>query len=145
MSVTSPPNAISPIFNFFKQNLASFAKVRASTMDPKLRDLLQELHSLPQAPCMLFSSVAWGMGGPAHQLQSLHVRHTTCAVTFMYDLSELKKNADYPDYSGKLFLMGIKRGKRGVGGGKGPFFHPIGHSLINSNRTFFSLPNLPRD
>lgn len=60
-------------------------------MDPKLRDLLQELHCLPQAPCMLFSSVAWGMGGPAHQLQSLHVRHTTCAVTFMYDLSELKK------------------------------------------------------
>lgn len=118
-------------FYFLKQNLASFANVKASTMDPKLWYLLRELRLLPQAPCMLLSTVACVVGRPCpHNSRPCTRDGLIFAITFMYCASELWNTEEYPDYSVKSFLMGIKK-KAERGWGRGSVFSSPKRSFLN--------------
>lgn len=108
---------------FLKQNLASFVNLKASTMDPKLWHLIQELQPAPPRPSLtpgpsydvaLLSHL--GVGHLAHATPVPACEEDSSAITSTYHLSELQ-DAGYPNHRGKLLLMGIKRGKKGWGRG----------------------------
>jgi len=78
---------------------------------------------------MMLCSGVGEQAGPAHMTPVPAHEKDSSAITFTHDLSECQ-DAAYPDYRGKLLLVGIKRGKKGWWwGGVGVHFsHPIGHS-----------------
>lgn len=58
----------------------------------------------------MLCSVVGEQAGPAHNIPVPAREEDGPAIMFTYDLSELQ-DAAYPDYRGKLLLVGIKRQK----------------------------------